>query len=533
MPAMKRLLVVTVFLTCTALLCSAQTPGQGTGAATGAAGSPAATAVQQTQPAGFGSSGAAGAMFQGGDPAQITQRIMSTTRYRVTPGDIYQLSVTQSGITSYTLVLQENYDLQVPYMDTINVKGMYFADLRKLIIARMKKLLPLADFVSLTLQSPARFDVAVFGGVQTPGMITVTALTRVSDAIVAAGRRVPGATYRQIALMRGDARITVDLQRYSSDGQSEENPYLQPEDKIFVPQADVTVTLTGQVRYPGTFELIPGETLNALLGYAGNTLPDANVSKIAISRFQPGGLNAQRIVNLATDSGIALSDGDIVRIPARVESGDMILVTGALFGAPAEPGKPVPIPVVPIALNIPYRPGISLLSVLESLGGPTPYAQSKESYIIHKKTGQRSTVDVDTLWSTRDPTKDFPLEPGDTVSVPILTQVFVAGSVVSPGKQPFDPGMKVGDYIVASGGIDPINGDPNGIFFVDRSGGRTHTTLSAPIFPGAVIMVMPNDWATTQLTFKNVTIVTGFVAAVIAFLTTMIDFIRIFVPTSK
>ena len=63
---------------------------------------------------------------------------MSTTRYRVTPGDIYELSVTQGGITNYTLFLQENYDLQVPYMDTINVKGMYFADLRKMIIDRMR-----------------------------------------------------------------------------------------------------------------------------------------------------------------------------------------------------------------------------------------------------------------------------------------------------------------------------------------------------------------------------------------------------------
>lgn len=532
MPAMKRLLTLTVLLTFGAVLCSAQAAGQGTGPATGVTAGSAAPAVQQTasQPAGFGSSGAAGASFQGGDPAQITQRIMSTTRYRVTPGDIYQLSVTQGGITNYTLFLQENYDLQVPYMDTINVKGMYFADLRTMIIGRMKKLLPLADFVSLTLQSPARFDVAVFGGVQTPGMITVTALTRVSDAIVAAGRRVPGATYRQISLLRGVTRMTVDLQRYSNDGQSEENPFLEPGDKIFVPQAQVTVTLSGQVRYPGSFELIPGENLRALLGYAGNTLPDANLGKIAVVQFQPDGLNSQKIVDLATDGGLVLSDGDRVRIPARVENGDMIMVSGAVFGAPIAPDKPVPIPVTPVAVNIPFSPGISLLSVLETLGGPTPYARAKESYVIRKSTGVRTTVDVDALWSTKDPTRDIPLEPGDTVSIPIVTQVFVAGTVITPGKFPYDPGMKVGDYIIASGGINPLTGDPNGIYFVDRNGVRTHTDLTAAVTPGTVIMVDPNSWTTTQITFGNITVVTGFVAALIAFLTTVIDFVRIFVP---
>ena len=168
--------------------------------------------------------------------------------------------------------------------------------------------------MSLTLQSPARFDVAVFGGVQTPDMVTVTALTRVSDAIVAAGRRVPGATYRQIGLMRGDTKITVDLQRYSNDGQSEENPFLEPGDKIFVPQAQVTVTLSGQVRYPVHSNSFPGDPRRPAR-LRGEHYARRQSQQIAVVRFQPDGLNSQKIVDLATDAGIVLSDGDRLRIP--------------------------------------------------------------------------------------------------------------------------------------------------------------------------------------------------------------------------
>ena len=188
------------------------------------------------QAPGFGASAAAGPAFQGGDAGQITQRIMSATRYRLTPGDVYQLAITTETTANYPLVLQENYDIDIPWMGTKNVKGMYFADLRTMVTQGIKRLLPLAQFVSLTLQSPARFDVAVFGGVQSPGMVTVYSLARVSDAIILAGRFKAGGSYRQISLIRGDQKITVDLEGYSQDAESEENPYLAPGDKTMFPR---------------------------------------------------------------------------------------------------------------------------------------------------------------------------------------------------------------------------------------------------------------------------------------------------------
>jgi protein involved in polysaccharide export with SLBB domain len=477
-------------------------------------------ALSFSQATGFGASSPSGGTFQNGDPALVTQRILASTRYRLTPGDVYQLSVTlQGSVATYSLVLQENYELQVPYMDMLNVKGMYFADVRKLVIDRMKKLLPLADFLSLTLLSPARFDITVFGGVATPGTVTVSALHRVSDAIVLAGRRLPGASYRQISLIRGDQKIGVDLQKYAIDGQSEENPMLEPGDRLYVPPAQLTVSLSGQVRFPGVFEMLPGENLQTLVGYAGGTTPDANTSKVALVRFLLNGTSSQQIVDLTGASGIALSDGDKVRIPSRVENSEMILVTGAFFGAPVSPDRPVVIPLLPLSVNVPFSPGITLLAVLDTLGGPTPYARSKEGLVIRKQSGERIAVDVDALWSTKDPSRDLILQPGDTVSIPIATQVFVAGEVLSPGKLPFDPGMKVRDYLVASGGINPNTGDPAGIWFVDSSGGRTRADISSSVLPGTVIVVAKNSWTLTQETFTNIMVVTGFVSTIIALAT--------------
>jgi protein involved in polysaccharide export with SLBB domain len=482
------------------------------------------------QAPGFGAGGAAGPTFQAGDQAQVTARILSATRYRLTPGDTYTLSITMSGVATYNLVLQENFDLEVPYMGTLNVKGMYFSDLRKTITERIKRVLPLAEFISLTLLSPARFDVPVFGGVATPGIVTVYPLARVSDAIAMSGGRKPGASYRTINLMRGEQKIVVDLLRYGMEAKSDQDPFLEPGDRILVPQAQLVVTLVGDVKYPGPFELVPGETLQSLISYAGGVLPGARTSSVEVVRFMKDGTSTQQIVDLGTDSAMTLADGDRIRVPSIVENRNMILVLGAVFGAPVAVDKPVQIPMQPVSVNIPYTPGLSLLTVLEDVGGPTPYARAKESLIVRKKTGERITLDVDSLWASKDPARDVQLEPGDTVDIPMVVEVVVAGEVNGPGKFPYNPALVVSDYLVAAGGVNADTGDPNAIYFLDKKGARTKAGLASSVQPGSVIYVDRNAITAATHTFTNITVVTGFVTAIIAFLTTIIDFIRIWVP---
>ncbi len=531
---MRRLISFLVCFAAVAVMSFGQAPSfgaSGSGAAgSGPAGAPAAGAGAAGVPAaGFGATGAASAAFQGGDAAQITQRIMSSTRYKVTPGDIYQLSITTDVTASFPLILQENYDIDIPYIGTINAKGMYFSDLRTLVTQGLKKQLRLLQFASLTLQSPARFDITVFGGVQKPGVVTVYPLARVSDVIAISGK-LPGGSYRQISLIRGEDKIVVDLLKYSAEGASEQNPYLEPGDKVYVPQAQLTVTLSGEVRFPGPYELLPGENLRALLAYAGGTLPDARTSSVEIISFNPDGSTTQKIVDLATGTGAALADADRIRVPSIVENGAMVLVTGAVFGAPVSTDKPVPIPLLPISVNVPYTPGLSLIGVLEALGGPTPYAKAKEGFIIKKKTGERISVDMDALWASRDPAKDYTLEPGDTVDVPIVNEIFVAGEVRVPGKFPYNPAFVVSDYIVASGGINPDTGDPNGIYFVDKAGAKTKVGLTSNVPPGSVIVVSPSIATTAQRNFNNITVFTVFSTAIVNFLILLINFVRIFVP---
>ena len=498
---MKRSLVTLVLLACIAAVAAAQVPDTG-----------------------FGINGPTGPVYNGGDPAEITRRILAATRYRLTPGDTYQLVFQVDQTYTYPLVLQDTYDLDLPVIGTINVKGMEFAALRKMVIDRIRKAYPLSVYVTFNLVAPARFDVAVFGGVENPGIVTVTPLSMVSDAIALSKGIRRGGSYRRVILVRAGAELPVDLLAYNNtEPGGANNPYLQPGDRIRVLPAGVLVSIAGQVRFPGQYEMLPGETLAHLLAYAGGLLPEAQAGSVELVRFENEGSQSLATLDARQEADTALANGDRIRVRALAENREMVLVQGGLFGAPVSADKTVVVPVQPISVDLPWTPGLSVLAALEAVGGPTPYARGKNAVVVRKATGERIAIDVDALWASRDAARDLPLEPGDTLSVPILNEVYVAGEVHNPGKFTYSPSLTVAEYLMAAGGIDIETGSPDGIWFVDSVGGRTRATTSSPVTPGTVIYVDRNAWAKTQKTFTNVTIVTGFVTAIVVFVTTIAD----------
>jgi protein involved in polysaccharide export with SLBB domain len=198
-------------------------------------------------------------------------------------------------------------------------------------------------------------------------------------------------------------------------------------------------------------------------------------------------------------------------------------VQGGLYGAPVTVDTPVAVPTLPVSVTLPWTPGLSVLQALESVGGPTPYARGKDAVVLRKATGERVAVDVDGLWSSRDAAKDLALEPGDTLSVPIVNEVYVAGEVNTPGRVIYSPSFTVAEYLAAAGGIDPETGTLDSLWFVAKDGTRTRVTISTAVPPGTVIYVDRNTWTKTQKAFTNITVVTSFVTAIAVFFSYLVD----------
>jgi len=95
-----------------------------------------------------------------GADGDYTQNFSLTADYEVTPGDLFKLIVTSgvradgsiSNIQEYSIQLQKNYNLNVPFLGTINVKGMKLPELQENVTRRIRNLLPV-QYVNFVLET--------------------------------------------------------------------------------------------------------------------------------------------------------------------------------------------------------------------------------------------------------------------------------------------------------------------------------------------------------------------------------------------
>jgi protein involved in polysaccharide export with SLBB domain len=282
------------------------------------------------------------------------------------------------------------------------------------------------------------------------------------------------------------------------------------------------------VKYPDTYEMIAGESLEDLFQIAGGTLPDAEETRIEVARIGENGEPELLTVSLDKTESVTVKNGDRVFVRSTMETQDMILLEATLFGKPAEGDKPRIIPDKPIVVNLPFVPGMRLLQILDTFGGPTPLTDSEASYVIRKPDRHRIPMDIEKLWKTRDATLDLVLEPGDHVFIPMKKlKVVVAGKVNDGGAFPYITGAKVSDYIAAAGGVDIELGDPNRIFLVDENAKTTPISLSDEVQPGSVIYVDKRAFEHMVKTADNTLTIFELFIAVVTLTTSVITLINL------
>ncbi len=456
--------------------------------------------------------------------------VLSLADYKLTPGDIFTLTVntgvlgedSQELITTYNVQLQMDYTFTLPYIGKVDVRGMSLPEIQDYVNREIRNLIPV-QYVNFSLTTPARFNVFLYGGVGTPGYIVATPLMHVLDAIARANGFRPFASYRSIELRRnGETRI-LDISRYYKEADFEANPFLQPGDIIFVPPAEIVVHIEGMVRYPGTYELIPGEELDTLFNLAGEFLPGADTSAIEIQRIDESGKQATITRDIKKAREFKPQHGDRIYVRSTTENSEMITIEGAVYGKRISGTEPLQTPVNSYRFELPYYSGISLLAVLDQVGGPTPFAIMEDAEIKRRATGEVLHPEMEKLWESRDYSLDIELKPGDYILIPIINlQVFVSGQVETPGSFPYKSGNTVRDYILAAGGIDDTQGDPNGIFFIQESGYKQNVGFETLVPPDTVILVERNPLYKTDKAVKQFLVTTGWITSIVGVFTSIL-----------
>ena len=217
----------------------------------------------------------------------FTKNFSSMSGYNLTPGDVFSLTVTTgvrsdgsvSNAQEYVIQLQKDFTMNVPFIGVLDVTGKSLPELKTLIDRRIRNIVP-AQYINFVLSSPAQFNVFIYGGVNLPGYIVANPLLTVIDAIGIAQGFKPSGSYRKVQLIRteqdGTETVTeLDVSRFYRDADFNSKPSLHPEDRIYIPAADIVAVISGKIGFPGAYELINGESLKDLIQLSGGSFPEA------------------------------------------------------------------------------------------------------------------------------------------------------------------------------------------------------------------------------------------------------------------
>ena len=422
----------------------------------------------------------------------------STSAYPVTPGDDYRLTFQQGGVQStLDILVGSDYTIQMNVFGKVNAAGMAFAvakqTVEKAFIAAYPRSTPI-----LSIASVGVFQVFLTGETLEAQNVTAWGMSRLSDIL--GGRLGLYSSLRDIQVVSLDGTTKrYDLFQFQRLGRVDQNPYLKAGDTVVISSSQRSVEISGEVKRPGRYQLLPTEQLKEMIeSFGGGLTSAAETSRIRIDRFA-GEKASTLYVALNDGSGgdTRLEDGDAIIIPSKTTTLPVAFFEGAVVreapgGAAAAGATPAPETtnlLAPVTYNrIPYsfRQGETLRSALVSLRSSIlPTANLAAAFVVREGISQPIPVDLAALLSGTDTTSDFALLPLDRIVIPSgQFSVLISGDVARPGSFPYTP-LKNYRYYADMAGFSDIEEIPENILVLDSRGARRD--IADVIEPGSRI----------------------------------------------
>ena len=350
-----------------------------------------------------------------------SQRIMlarSSPDYRVTPGDVYTLAyAVGANSVSYTIAVDTTYRIRVSNLGIVNGAGKTFAQLKNEVETIVANNYPLSG-VQLVLTQPAVFRVFVNGEVYRAGEASAWGLSRLSSLVT--GNLTSFASIRDISVRSSNGQVRVyDLFRARRFGEMNHDPYLRPGDVVTFNRLKRSVTVSGAVERPGTYQLLDGENLNELIGFYGNGFrPLADKTRATLTRYI-GSTEVSGYRILLTEEELTgnyiLQNMDVIRIPDITDSRPAFAVsrmerTITVSGAVRRPG------------TYELLPHETLKDLIEVYADGFSPVADKTRATLTRYVGTTETSGVLTFLSEEElTTGEYILQHMDVIAIPDIT----------------------------------------------------------------------------------------------------------------
>ena len=371
--------------------------------------------------------------------------IATPQNYVVGPGDQLIIDIYGASQQSLKLTVSPDGDVTVPEFGPIRVSGLSINAAQAKIRSKLGSYYQSSE-IKTSLGQTRSIMVNVMGEVRVPGTYTLSAFATVFHALYMAGGISDLGTLRSIKVFRQGRQISVvDVYEFILNGRLAGNVRLQDNDVIQVGTYDCIVDISGKVKRPMAYEMRKGESLSALLKYAGGFTGDAYKKLIRVLRNSEEMKSVYNVEEFDYNS-FKLEDGDQVSIDQIYDRfKNMVEIKGAVF----RPGM--------------YQFGEevnSVRSLIERASGLTEEAMTSKAVLRRLKpnrTQEVITIDLDGI--LRGSVADIPLQNEDILFIPTLAEhqnlrtLTITGEVIFPGTYEFADRMTIEDLILQAGGL--------------------------------------------------------------------------------
>ena len=333
--------------------------------------------------------------------------------YLIGGGDTLQINVWKNAELSQTVVVRPDGQITLPLIRDVKAQGLSAMQLGQVLAEKLSSFVN-APNVTVTVSGPVSFRVYTQGAIAN-GVHSLSAPITARQLLARAGGAVADADLARAYILRGEARIPVDLSiAPRAQNPPGTNPLLAPGDILAIPVREVAlgrVLVVGEVAQPHALPYVEGMTLlDAYLGAGGGTAA-ADLKNTRIARRGATGATTEIPVDIdellkraALEKNIVIAPGDIVIVPFKRPK-ERILVVGEVR-APR---------------TIAFREGLTLLDAFVEAGGGTEYADLDAVKVVRTDVDgkkQELGVDLARILKKADLSKNLPLSPGDIVMVP-------------------------------------------------------------------------------------------------------------------
>lgn len=403
--------------------------------------------------------------------------VATPKNYVLGAGDEILIDIWGAAEANYVQRINKQGAIRLPGVGQVHLNGLTIKQAKSKINSYLKRIYSGIGassgsynkvYTAISLKSVRTVQVNIIGEVKAPGTYSLSSLSTVLNALYAAGGPTKNGTFRNIKLFRNGSLLgTFDIYDFLINGSEKGNFTVQDQDIISIVPFSNLVTIGGQIKRPGVYELKNRETFNNLLSYCGGFKPDAYTQKIVIERVNGKQREVKEISSTNFNSEI-LKGGDKISIHKII---DKYLNRVSIGGAVYRPG------------NYEFKEELTAKDLIKKADGIIKEAFLDRAILIrtHDETS-KETVSFSLKNNLSEASKIL-LKSEDSLHVfrkdSITEKRFITinGAINKPQQFEYMEGMQIEDVIALAGGLKE-SADPSVVEVSRRLKDGSFETLS-------------------------------------------------------